>query len=225
MRAESCEGRAGVEVLMRPGQGLPRLSLRTLNDGRVVVLLPLASRLGWTSIAHGYLCCAVLHPVGSILVNRFEIGMGRILQLDARNLLYLMFEGPQFAKGLARVDVLRPLSSLLPLRRYEYLLLYPLIDCLFPRLTPPTMSFVVFLATQIFLVLSPFLNREHTSDTSLPFWLMPTVAILALFSGWAYWYGWWVLLPCIRGFVWKSKETVSSDGTRVVAWVRQSHDD
>ncbi|PYH77102.1 amino acid transporter [Aspergillus uvarum CBS 121591] len=195
---------------------------------------------------------AALSSFGSLLTASFS--MSRVIQALAREgvLPFAPFFASSTSSatpkgaflalfmGSAVMILLVPFgdaySFLLDVGQYAFAIIYlAVVVGLFiirRRLSCPQRTFrvwtsvaIIFLATQIFLVLSPFLNREHTSDTSLPFWLMPTVAILALSSGWAYWYGWWELLPRMRGFVWKSKETVSSDGTRMVAWIRQSHDD
>ncbi|OJJ38057.1 hypothetical protein ASPWEDRAFT_309158 [Aspergillus wentii DTO 134E9] len=82
----------------------------------------------------------------------------------------------------------------------------------------------LFMAMQTFLVLSPFLHNSASTSSSIPFWLMPIVAILALSGGIAYWYGWFILLPRIKGFVWEKKSSTLADGTEVVVWTKDHQD-
>ncbi|KAE8369560.1 amino acid/polyamine transporter I [Aspergillus caelatus] len=46
-----------------------------------------------------------------------------------------------------------------------------------------------FLACQACLLLTPFISRDGHSDTGLPYWLAPVVALLSICSGGVYW--WW----------------------------------
>ncbi|PYH40782.1 uncharacterized protein BP01DRAFT_360926 [Aspergillus saccharolyticus JOP 1030-1] len=195
---------------------------------------------------------AALSSFGSLLTASFS--MSRVIQSFAREgvLPWASFfasstpsatpKGAFFGLflGSAVMILLIPFgdaySFLLDVGQYAFAIIYlAVVVGLFiirRRLAYPQRTFRVwnsvawiFLLVQIFLVVSPFLNHEFVSDTSLPFWLTPMVAISALASGGVYWYGWWVLYPQVKGFSWKSRETTLADGTTVVVWIKEYYRD
>ncbi|KAE8409173.1 amino acid/polyamine transporter I [Aspergillus pseudonomiae] len=77
----------------------------------------------------------------------------------------------------------------------------------------------VFLASQVFLIVSPFVAPVN-GRTSLPVWLTPLTGTLLLCLGGVYWYIWRMLLPKLGHFAWEKSSLISSDGEQVVVWRR-----
>ncbi|KAE8354943.1 amino acid/polyamine transporter I [Aspergillus coremiiformis] len=92
------------------------------------------------------------------------------------------------------------------------------------RVTYPPGAFQVwtsvaclFFASQIFLVLSPFM--AGSGSQSLPVWFTPLTGSLILCLGGVYWYIWWIVLPRLGEFAWETSILIS-DGERAVVWRR-----
>jgi amino acid transporter len=78
-----------------------------------------------------------------------------------------------------------------------------------------------FLATQVFLIVTPLIRPANgKGDTSLPYWLPPVVGITFVLGGILYWAVWRVGLPLLGGFSWVTQETHLQDGTTVIVWAR-----
>jgi hypothetical protein len=75
----------------------------------------------------------------------------------------------------------------------------------------------VFLASQTFLAISPFI-APGDGQSRLPVWLTPLAATLIFCLGVIYWYTWWVVVPKLGGFVWEKGIVISDDGARAVHW-------
>ncbi|BAE59596.1 amino acid/polyamine transporter I [Aspergillus flavus] len=96
------------------------------------------------------------------------------------------------------------------------------------RVTYPPRAFKVwtsvaclFLATQVFLIVSPFV-APVTGRTSIPVWLTPLTGTLLFCLGGMYWYIWWILLPRLGQFSWEKSALIGPDGEHAVAWRRVS---
>ncbi|OGM46083.1 amino acids transporter [Aspergillus bombycis] len=94
------------------------------------------------------------------------------------------------------------------------------------RVTYPPHAFKVwtsvaclFLASQIFLIVSPFVAPVN-GRTGLPVWLTPLTGTLVFCLGGIYWYIWWVLLPEWGNFSWEKSSLISHDGEHAVVWRR-----
>ncbi|KAE8375738.1 amino acid/polyamine transporter I [Aspergillus bertholletiae] len=96
------------------------------------------------------------------------------------------------------------------------------------RVTYPPRAFKVwtsvaclFLASQVFLIFSPFM-APVSGHSTLPVWLTPFTGTLLLCLGGAYWYIWWVLLPRLGRFTWEKSTLITPDGEHSVVWRRVS---
>ncbi|KAL4879249.1 amino acid/polyamine transporter I [Aspergillus karnatakaensis] len=76
----------------------------------------------------------------------------------------------------------------------------------------------LFLISQIFLLVTPFVLAALDSKRRLPAWLYAVVAILVLSGGATYWFLSWELLPRRGKFVWTARKSVLSDGSSLVMW-------
>ncbi|KAL4912339.1 amino acid/polyamine transporter I [Aspergillus aurantiobrunneus] len=76
----------------------------------------------------------------------------------------------------------------------------------------------LFLASQIFLLVTPFVPAALDTGKALPPWLYSVVAILVLSGAGIYWFVSWVALPRHGEFVWTVRKSILSDGSSVVLW-------
>ncbi|KAL4869870.1 hypothetical protein BDV12DRAFT_70316 [Aspergillus spectabilis] len=76
----------------------------------------------------------------------------------------------------------------------------------------------LFLATQIFLLVTPFVPAVLDHKRALPPWLYSVVAIIVLSGGATYWFVSWVVLPRRGQFVWTARKSILSDGSSLVQW-------
>ena len=79
----------------------------------------------------------------------------------------------------------------------------------------------IFLASQVFLIVSPFVAPVN-GRSSLPVWLTPLTGTLLLGLGGIYWYMWWILLPKLGQFSWEKSALIGPDGEHAVVWRRVS---
>ncbi|KAE8167918.1 amino acid/polyamine transporter I [Aspergillus tamarii] len=77
----------------------------------------------------------------------------------------------------------------------------------------------IFLASQVFLIVSPFVAPVN-GRSSLPVWLTPLTGTLLLGLGGIYWYMWWILLPKLGQFSWEKSALIGPDGEHAVVWRR-----
>ncbi|KAL3455533.1 amino acid/polyamine transporter I [Aspergillus heterothallicus] len=75
-----------------------------------------------------------------------------------------------------------------------------------------------FLATQVLLVITPFVPAALDEKKALPSWLYSAMALLVLSAAGVYWFVTWVVLPRHGRFVWKAKKSILSDGSFMVSW-------
>lgn len=76
----------------------------------------------------------------------------------------------------------------------------------------------LFFASQIFLLITPFVPTALDRGKALPPWLYSVVAILILSGAVIYWLVLWVVLPTHGKFVWTARKSILSDGSSVVSW-------
>ncbi|KAL4782883.1 amino acid/polyamine transporter I [Aspergillus varians] len=76
----------------------------------------------------------------------------------------------------------------------------------------------LFLASQIFLLVTPFVPAAQEDGKALPRWLYSVVAILVLSGAGIYWFVSWVVLPRHGKFVWTARKSILSDGSSMVLW-------
>lgn len=76
----------------------------------------------------------------------------------------------------------------------------------------------LFLASQIFLLVTPFIPAALDTGRALPPWLYSVVALLVFFGAGVYWFMSWEVLPRRGQFVWTARESVLADGSSVVLW-------
>ncbi|KAI9369437.1 amino acid/polyamine transporter I [Aspergillus egyptiacus] len=76
----------------------------------------------------------------------------------------------------------------------------------------------LFLASQIFLLVTPFVPAALETSRVLPSWLYAVVAILVLSAAATYWLFSWIVLPKRGRFVWTARKSVLSDGSSLVLW-------
>ncbi|KAL2845916.1 amino acid/polyamine transporter I [Aspergillus pseudoustus] len=76
----------------------------------------------------------------------------------------------------------------------------------------------LFLATQVFLLVTPFVPAVLDEQKALPSWLYSAMAILVLSAAAIYWFVSWVLMPKHGRFVWKARKSILSDGSSMVSW-------
>ncbi|KAL4990001.1 amino acid/polyamine transporter I [Aspergillus falconensis] len=76
----------------------------------------------------------------------------------------------------------------------------------------------LFLASQIFLLVTPFVPTALDTGKSLPPWLYSVVALLVFSSAGIYWFLSWEVLPRRGRFVWTARESILADGSLVVLW-------
>jgi len=73
-----------------------------------------------------------------------------------------------------------------------------------------------FMAGQAFLLVAPFIRPDGgKGDTSLPYFLYPIVGIVVLLAAVFAWAVWWIAMPKIGGFQWKTKKVEIDHGTVV----------
>jgi hypothetical protein len=76
----------------------------------------------------------------------------------------------------------------------------------------------LFLASQMFLLVTPFVPAALNNKRALPPWLYSVVAIIVLSGGVTYWFVSWVVLPRRGQFVWTARKSILSDGSSLVQW-------
>ncbi|KAL4762387.1 APC family permease [Aspergillus foveolatus] len=76
----------------------------------------------------------------------------------------------------------------------------------------------LFLASQIFLLVTPFVPAALDPGRALPPWLYSVVALLVFSSAGVYWFLSWEVLPRRGQFVWTARVSVLADGSSVVSW-------
>ncbi|KAL2814135.1 amino acid/polyamine transporter I [Aspergillus granulosus] len=76
----------------------------------------------------------------------------------------------------------------------------------------------LFLATQVFLLVTPFVPVALKEKKALPSWLYSVIAILVLLAAGIYWVMAWVVLPRHGRFVWKARKLILSDGSSMISW-------
>ncbi|KAL2867356.1 APC family permease [Aspergillus lucknowensis] len=76
----------------------------------------------------------------------------------------------------------------------------------------------IFLATQIFLLVTPFVPAALDKGKALPPWLYAVMAILVFCCAGVYWFMSWVVLPKHGRFVWTARKSILSDGSSFVSW-------
>lgn len=76
----------------------------------------------------------------------------------------------------------------------------------------------LFFASQVFLLITPFVPAALDRGKALPPWLYSVVAILVLSGAVIYWIVSWVVLPTHGKFVWTARKSILSDGSSVVSW-------
>ena len=77
----------------------------------------------------------------------------------------------------------------------------------------------IFLASQVFLLVTPFVpSATDGKEKALPSWLYAVVAIFVFVGAGVYWFVSWVVVPRRGGFVWKGRKEVLPDGEDVVLW-------
>ncbi|EAA64656.1 hypothetical protein AN2551.2 [Aspergillus nidulans FGSC A4] len=76
----------------------------------------------------------------------------------------------------------------------------------------------LFLASQVFLLVTPFIPAALDTGRALPPWLYSVVALLVFFGSGVYWFMSWEVLPRRGQFVWTARESVLADGSSVVLW-------
>lgn len=83
----------------------------------------------------------------------------------------------------------------------------------------PTSMAVFFILTQVFIIGTPFIPPSNgIGDTSLPFWLSPTIGLLLFAAGGIFWFMRWVLWPRLTSSEWIKHRSTLRDGTRVTSW-------
>ncbi|KAL3482098.1 amino acid/polyamine transporter I [Aspergillus californicus] len=81
-----------------------------------------------------------------------------------------------------------------------------------------TLVVYLFLASQIFLLVTPFVPAAMDKGRALPSWLYSVVAILVLSGAALYWFISWVVVPKRGHFVWTARKSILSDGSSLVSW-------
>ncbi|KAL4773246.1 amino acid/polyamine transporter I [Aspergillus nidulans var. acristatus] len=76
----------------------------------------------------------------------------------------------------------------------------------------------LFLASQIFLLVTPFVPAALDTGRALPPWLYSVVALLVFSGAGVYWFLSWEVLPRRGHFVWTARVSVLADGSSVVLW-------
>ncbi|KAL2843406.1 amino acid/polyamine transporter I [Aspergillus pseudodeflectus] len=76
----------------------------------------------------------------------------------------------------------------------------------------------LFLATQVYLLVTPFVSAGVVEEKSLPSWLYAAMAILVLSGAGSYWLLSWVVIPHHGRFVWRARKSLLSDGSSMVSW-------
>ncbi|KAL2825071.1 amino acid/polyamine transporter I [Aspergillus cavernicola] len=76
----------------------------------------------------------------------------------------------------------------------------------------------LFLASQVFLLVTPFVPAALDKGNALPSWLYSLMAILVLSAAAIYWFVSWMVVPKHGGFVWTARKSILSDGSSLVLW-------
>ncbi|KAL4809866.1 amino acid/polyamine transporter I [Aspergillus unguis] len=76
----------------------------------------------------------------------------------------------------------------------------------------------LFLASQVFLLVTPFVPATLNNGKRLPPWLYSVVAILVLSGAGIYWLLAWVVIPKRGQFEWCARRSTLPDGSSVVLW-------
>ncbi|KAL6233528.1 hypothetical protein BDW75DRAFT_231894 [Aspergillus navahoensis] len=76
----------------------------------------------------------------------------------------------------------------------------------------------LFLASQVFLLVTPFVPTALDTTKALPPWLYSVIALLVFSSSGIYWFLSWEVLPRRGRFIWTARESILADGSLVVLW-------